>query len=333
MGVIRFLVPELQLAGIIKHYGFMAPKPAPYVPLTRQQAAAAGTHWQAAAFSYHGHGQRPVHHPVHPPAAYAPAAPPPAPKGANSEETWRKARKEIANLHGEGIRRIEREIEQMRESAHQGIRPAGAGYVFLIDGVPGSGKTTLASILPRLLYGAGIVRSGQVLDLRLHQPTGTESGVWFADDAHELFQNSDFVGQCGRAFLKANEADSGAAAMVLVGSEGFVNRLNHNRKALAWLMKCELHSFALPELTDDELVLVAENIVQEMGFTLDRRASAALVRMIGETRTKAKKGPADTQHFDGIGTVVFLLSAAKKAAIRKQRRTITADDLKIDDFE
>ena len=244
---------------------------------------------------------------------------------ADRDKAWDEARAELAALRGRAFRDVEVEIERLRKSTQGGVGPAGAGYVFLFSGDAGTGKSTLAAMLPRLLFGAGMVESSSVLDLRTTLPAGGEPGVWVADDADEVWQDPMLFTQIGRAFLRTNDKGP-TAAMCLVGGPGFATRLARDSQESFWLMKCEIHDYVLPALSDDELVMAAQDLAQGMGFALDGEAPANLRKALARERGSTRPAPSGSRGFDGIGTVIQLLTQAKKAAVRQDRRTIVAAD-------
>src|SRR5262249_15472058 len=157
-----------------------------------------------------------------------------------------------------------------------------------------------AAILPRLLFGAGIVESGSVLDLRATSPAGGEPGVWVADDADELWQDPTLFTQVGRTFLRTNDKRP-AAAMCLVGGPGFAARLARHRQESFGLMKCEIPDYALPPLWEEGLVMAAQDIAGGLGFALDPAAPANLRKALARERGSTRHVPSGSRGFDGIG--------------------------------
>src|SRR5262249_59820440 len=104
------------------------------------------------------------------------ARPPLAPAG-DAEPAWREASGELHRLRGRALRELEAELAQLKALSGDGLAAAGAGYVFLISGDAGTGKSALAAILPRLFFGAGLVESSAVVDLNRALPSRREAAV------------------------------------------------------------------------------------------------------------------------------------------------------------
>lgn len=303
--IINTLLPELQLISIVRRHGSVIDETQPS-PVVFERLGPATDDAVAARPFREGQRSR----------QQVPAN--------DVEAAWRDANGELTRLRGRSLRELEAQLEQMKAQAAEGITAAGAGYVFLFSGDAGTGKSALAAILPRLLFGAGLVNSGAVIDLQRLDPAGGESGVWIADDADDLLAEPARLTQLGRAFLKTNETRP-LAAMALIGGAGFADRLARDPQAALWLIKCEIQDFQLPPLSDDELLLVADDIAANMGFTLEGAAKDKLGKLIAHQRGNTGEKPG-APRFDGVGTVIQLLTQAKKAAGRQKRRVIAATD-------
>jgi hypothetical protein len=304
--IISTLLPELQLISIVRRHRAVIEEPE-LVPVGVERLGRA-TDGAAAAPAFREARRSPQ---------VIPASDP--------ETAWREAIGELARLRGRSLRELEAQLDQMKAQAAEGIAAAGSGYVFLFSGDAGTGKSALAAILPRLLFGASLLDSDTVIDLQRQDPAGGESGVWIADDADDLLAEPARLTRLGRAFLKTNERRP-LAAMVLIGGPGFADRLARDPQAALWLIKCEIQDFHLPPLSDGELLLVADDIAADMGFALEGAARDKLGRIIAHLRGDTGENRPGAPRFDGVGTVIQLLTQAKKAAGRQKRRVIAAAD-------
>src|SRR5262249_46212772 len=107
---------------------------------------------------------------------------------------------------------------------------------------------------------------------------------------------------------------------------GFAAHLARDPQESFWLMKCEIHDYVLPALSDDELVMAAQDIAQGMGFALDGEAPVNLRKALARERGSTRGAPSGSRGFDGRGTVIQLSPRAKRASVPQDRRTIVAAD-------
>ncbi|MFB7952649.1 AAA family ATPase [Streptomyces sp. NPDC056045] len=224
-------------------------------------------------------------------------------------------------------------IAQLRMAAlrkEQGLPSGARPRHFVFAGPPGTGKTTVARIIGKVLAGLGLLRSGHVVEAQrvdlVGQHLGSTAiktskvidsaldGVLFIDEAYAL-SNSGYSG--GDAFgdealqvlLKRAEDDRDRLVVVLAGyreemtellaaNPGLVSRFN---------TRVDFPSYSAPEL-----LLIARSVLARQGDEPDEAAMAALGAIFASA---VDGGMADT-----LGNARFARELCQKAAAQRDLR-------------
>ncbi|MFB7848622.1 AAA family ATPase [Streptomyces sp. NPDC056053] len=224
-------------------------------------------------------------------------------------------------------------IAQLRMAAlrkEQGLPSGARPRHFVFAGPPGTGKTTVARIIGKVLAGLGLLRSGHVVEAQrvdlVGQHLGSTAiktskvidsaldGVLFIDEAYAL-SNSGYSG--GDAFgdealqvlLKRAEDDRDRLVVVLAGyreemtgllaaNPGLVSRFN---------TRVDFPSYSAPEL-----LLIARSVLADQGDEPDEAAAAALGAIFASA---VDGGMADT-----LGNARFARELCQKAAAQRDLR-------------
>ncbi|MFF3393865.1 AAA family ATPase [Streptomyces sp. NPDC002669] len=224
-------------------------------------------------------------------------------------------------------------IAQLRMAAlrkEQGLPSGARPRHFVFAGPPGTGKTTVARIIGKVLAGLGLLRSGHVVEAQrvdlVGQHLGSTAiktskvidsamdGVLFIDEAYAL-SNSGYSG--GDAFgdealqvlLKRAEDDRDRLVVVLAGyreemtgllaaNPGLVSRFN---------TRVDFPSYSAPEL-----LLIARSVLTGQGDEPDEAAAAALGAIFASA---VDGGMADT-----LGNARFARELCQKAAAQRDLR-------------
>ncbi|MFB6505371.1 MULTISPECIES: AAA family ATPase [unclassified Streptomyces] len=224
-------------------------------------------------------------------------------------------------------------IAQLRMAAlrkEQGLPSGARPRHFVFAGPPGTGKTTVARIIGKVLAGLGLLRSGHVVEAQrvdlVGQHLGSTAiktskvidsaldGVLFIDEAYAL-SNSGYSG--GDAFgdealqvlLKRAEDDRDRLVVVLAGyreemtgllaaNPGLVSRFN---------TRVDFPSYSAPEL-----LLIARSVLARQGDEPDEAAMAALGAIFASA---VDGGMADT-----LGNARLARELCQKAAAQRDLR-------------
>ncbi|MFF4078148.1 AAA family ATPase [Streptomyces sp. NPDC001777] len=276
----------------------------------------------------------------------APTAAPGSPESSGQDDEGGLSREERDRLLAEaqqalddmiGLEPVKRQvltmIAQLRMAAlrkEQGLPSGARPRHFVFAGPPGTGKTTVARIIGKVLAGLGLLRSGHVVEAQrvdlVGQHLGSTAiktskvidsamdGVLFIDEAYAL-SNSGYSG--GDAFgdealqvlLKRAEDDRDRLVVVLAGyreemtgllaaNPGLVSRFN---------TRVDFPSYSAPEL-----LLIARSVLAGQGDEPDEAAAAALGAIFASA---VDGGMADT-----LGNARFARELCQKAAAQRDLR-------------
>ncbi|MFJ2897069.1 AAA family ATPase [Streptomyces sp. NPDC087218] len=276
----------------------------------------------------------------------APTAAPSSPESSGQDDEGGLSREERDRLLAEaqqalddmiGLEPVKRQvltmIAQLRMAAlrkEQGLPSGARPRHFVFAGPPGTGKTTVARIIGKVLAGLGLLRSGHVVEAQrvdlVGQHLGSTAiktskvidsamdGVLFIDEAYAL-SNSGYSG--GDAFgdealqvlLKRAEDDRDRLVVVLAGyreemtgllaaNPGLVSRFN---------TRVDFPSYSAPEL-----LLIARSVLAGQGDEPDEAAAAALGAIFASA---VDGGMADT-----LGNARFARELCQKAAAQRDLR-------------
>ena len=155
-------------------------------------------------------------------------------------------------------------------------------------GNPGTGKTTAARVVSRLLYEQGVLISNKFLEVSREDLVGryigeTEAktlavinsaldGVLFIDEAYSLFSDSerDFGNQVVSTLVKKMEDERERLVVILAGYPGLMENLNIMNPGLAERIPYKIH---FPDYSPSELLEILKCLCNEEGYMLSAEAN------------------------------------------------------------
>jgi len=191
-------------------------------------------------------------------------------------------------------------IERIRQKA--GLTSSPPTLHMSFTGNPGTGKTTVALRMAKILHGLGYVRRGQVISVTRDDLVGqyightapktkeilkkAMGGVLFIDEAYYLHRpdnERDYGQEAIEILLQVMENQREDLVVILAGySERMTSFFASNpgfRSRIA-------HHIEFPDYSEDELLAIAELMLQERGYRFGAAARDAFIRYIALRKTQ-----------------------------------------------
>jgi probable Rubsico expression protein CbbX len=191
-------------------------------------------------------------------------------------------------------------IERIRQRAGLVSSPPTLHMSF--TGNPGTGKTTVAMRMARILHGLGFVRRGHVISVTRDDLVGqyightapktreilkkAMGGVLFIDEAYYLYRpdnERDYGQEAIEILLQVMENQREDLVVILAGyGERMTNFFASNpgfRSRIA-------HHIEFPDYSENELLAIAELMLKERGYRFSAAAREAFVNYIALRKTQ-----------------------------------------------
>lgn len=156
----------------------------------------------------------------------------------------------------------------------------------IFAGNPGTGKTTMARIVAKMLHAMDILKSGQLVETDKgaliasyegQTAKKTEEvfksalgGVLFIDEAYAITNDGSSFGQeCIDTLVKLIEDYRGEIVVILAG---YSKEMNYFMKANSGLKSRFPLQIEFPDYTADELYRIGKRMIADRGFVLDENA-------------------------------------------------------------
>ena len=230
-------------------------------------------------------------------------------------------------------------IDGMRQKM-LGMQAQKQGYYFIITGNPGTGKTTVARIIGKMLFDTGILprdtfietdRSGLVGEYigQTEKKTAEiiaqiRGGTLFIDEAYNLYRKdspNDFGKEAVDTLLKDMEDHRGEYAVILAGYQQEINEMI--RSINPGLASRFDHKIEIPDYSASELLSILVTQAVQKKLFIEKDAKSAILARIEKEKVD--------ETFDNARFARRLLDEAiERQALRlSEEDSITADDLQI----
>lgn len=191
-------------------------------------------------------------------------------------------------------------IERIRQRA--GLASAPPTLHMSFTGNPGTGKTTVALRMAKILHGLGFVRRGQVISVTRDDLVGqyightapktkeilkkAMGGVLFIDEAYYLHRpdnERDYGQESIEILLQVMENQREDLVVILAG---YGERMTSFFASNPGFRSRIAHHIDFPDYAEAELLVIAELMLKERGYRLSAAAREAFERYIALRRTQ-----------------------------------------------
>ena len=239
---------------------------------------------------------------------------------------------------------LEQHLKISKLRAKKGLKTAEVSKHMIFTGNPGTGKTTIARIVSKMMKVAGLLENGQLVEVSRSDLVGKYvghtapltmsvvnsalGGVLFIDEAYSLYRGKDdsFGLEAIDTLVKAMEDHRDDLIVILAGykkeMESFLDANSGLKSRFANIIN-------FPDYTGEQMLQIAQNIARGKDYVIDEEASAKLLEYFTIVQSKE-----DSTSGNGR-----LARNVVEAAILKQSRRVLMDEnadislLKQEDFD
>ena len=239
---------------------------------------------------------------------------------------------------------LEQHLKISKLRAKKGLKTAEVSKHMIFTGNPGTGKTTIARIVSKMMKVAGVLENGQLVEVSRSDLVGKYvghtapltmsvvnsalGGVLFIDEAYSLYRGKDdsFGLEAIDTLVKAMEDHRDDLIVILAGykkeMESFLDANSGLKSRFANIIN-------FPDYTGEQMLQIAQNIARGKDYVIDEEASAKLLEYFTIVQSKE-----DSTSGNGR-----LARNVVEAAILKQSRRVLMDEnadislLKQEDFD
>ncbi|TPL00973.1 MULTISPECIES: CbbX protein [unclassified Mesorhizobium] len=169
-------------------------------------------------------------------------------------------------------------------------------------GNPGTGKTTVALRMADLLHRLGYIRKGHLVSVTRDDLVGqyightapktkeilkkAMGGVLFIDEAYYLYRpenERDYGQEAIEILLQVMENQRDDLVVVLAG---YAQRMDRFFESNPGFRSRVAHHIDFPDYSDDELLRIAEQMLEKQNYLFDTKATAAMADYIARRRAQ-----------------------------------------------
>jgi probable Rubsico expression protein CbbX len=193
-------------------------------------------------------------------------------------------------------------VEKLRRSI--GLQAEAPPLHMSFTGNPGTGKTTVATRMASILHALGYLRKGQLVAVTRDDLVGqyightapktkevlkrAMGGVLFIDEAYYLYRpenERDYGQEAIEIMLQVMESQRDDLVVILAG---YKDRMDRFFASNPGMMSRVAHHIDFPDYSEDELMAIADLMLQRMQYRLSDAAATALREYIALRRTQPR---------------------------------------------
>lgn len=191
-------------------------------------------------------------------------------------------------------------VDRVRKRVGLSVTPPTLHMSF--TGNPGTGKTTVAERMAKLLHKLGYVREGHLVSVTRDDLVGqyightapktkeilkkAMGGVLFIDEAYYLYRpdnERDYGQEAIEILLQVMENQRNDLVVILAG---YADRMDRFYESNPGFRSRIAHHIDFPDYSNDELLQIAEMMMRQQNYTLDDGARVALQDYITKRRSQ-----------------------------------------------
>ena len=248
------------------------------------------------------------------------------------------------------IREIASFLVVSKARAAMGIEAETPSLHMCFTGNPGTGKTTVAMRMADILLRLGYVRKGHVVSVTRDDLVGqyightapktkeilkkAMGGVLFIDEAYYLYRpenERDYGQEAIEILLQVMENNRDDLVVILAG---YKDRMDTFFKSNPGMSSRIAHHIDFPDYTDDELLQIADKMVEHMHYSFDSPARKAMAEYIALRKTqphfanaRSIRNALDRARLRQANRVFEMASKPGHLATKEELSVISADDL------
>jgi probable Rubsico expression protein CbbX len=189
-----------------------------------------------------------------------------------------------------------------RERKRLGLSVSAPTLHMSFTGNPGTGKTTVALRMAQILHKMGYVREGHLVSVTRDDLVGqyightapktkevlkkAMGGVLFIDEAYYLYKpdnERDYGQEAIEILLQVMENQRDDLVVILAGYSDRMDRFFSSNPGFRSRIA---HHIDFPDYSDDELLEIADKILDQQNYKLDEPARKAMIEYINKRRTQ-----------------------------------------------
>ena len=238
---------------------------------------------------------------------------------------------------------LENNMKIMQIRKQKGLKVSEVSKHMIFTGNPGTGKTTIARIVSRLMKAAGILKQGQLVEvtradlvgkyvghtapLTMNVINSALGGVLFIDEAYSLYRGKDdsFGLEAIDTIVKGMEDHRDDLIVILAG---YTKEMAEFLTANSGLKSRFANIIQFDDYTGEEMMLIAKSIAKSKGYFLNENCDKPLQEYF--TIIQAKGDP-------NSGNGRLARNKVEEAILKQSKRLLDNPDdeiseLKIEDF-